>query len=443
MSSGSIRRDSAAYFRAEGQGDIGSPYTPYSRLEYGTPIPGTLSTDAWGRAKSINDYSMFRGMFTYDVPNQKWEEFSVNAALEYTPLSQTGTNATSVDGALQIVSGTTTNSGTTLLSKRHPRYQPNRGHLWSTAGWLPSPEADGHRIFGLMCGCLAEDRRSGVYFELEGDGSTWQLFAVLRSYGVVKHRTNITAFIPDGVDISKNNLYDIQYQWRGAGNYFFYINQQLVHTIEHLNTAQDLSLWNPALSAGFQCFTDSTTELVMHFGCVAITSEGGSGIDDQFVSLSTGENLVTVTNTSTAVLAIKMPRTIQYNGSTVVNTRDVIASKIGAWTKDEAAVQVWFARDTVVPNLDALTWNGGNATTIHSLVGGKGGVLDVAFQADKANMQLVVNEWHDHERKNVIENPGAAHSPFWVTAGDILVVAVRSAGTNKDHSTTLYLSEEV
>ena len=218
-----------------------------------------ITLDAWGRQKVINDYSVLHGLFTYNVPNRLWEENAMDAALAYTPLASTGVLATSEDGALKLSSGTTANNGCALMSKRHPRYQPNRGHLYSTAGWFPTPHADGYRKWGLMCGCLSDTRRSGVYFELEGDGASWSLYAVLRSYGITRERTDITELLPSGFDPSVGHLYDIQYQWRGAGNYKFYIDQVLIYEMDLLATLSALTIWNPAMSIAFECFTYTTT----------------------------------------------------------------------------------------------------------------------------------------------------------------------------------------
>lgn len=404
---------------------------------------GELTLDAWGRQKVINDYSVLHGLFTYNVPNRLWEENAMDAALAYTPLASTGVLATSEDGALKLSSGTTANNGCALMSKRHPRYQPNRGHLYSTAGWFPDPHLDAYRKWGLFCGCLSDARRSGVYFELEGDGASWALYAVVKSYGTVQVKQDITDLIPSGVDISKNNLYDIQYQWRGAGDYFFYINQQLVYRAEFLNTMQELTIWTPALGLGFECFTHTTTPVYMHYGCIDVTSEGGAMDARQFASISTGDTLVGVTTTGTATLGVRLPRTVDYNGNTVVNTRDIMANKLTSWTRDEASVQVWVARDTSATNLAALTWTAFSDVTTEYLPGGTGTALDTAFQADKASMQLVLNEWEDLEQKNVIINPSIMDAPFYLTAGDILVVVVQPLGANKDNATTMYLAEEV
>lgn len=411
-----------------------------------TPNKGlapSLANDAWGRDKVITDYSIFHALFTYDVPDRVWEESSIDSNLDYTHLAQTGTKATSSGGALKIASGTTANAGAALTSKRHPRYQPNRGHLYSTAGWMPTPEADGNRKWGLLCGCLSDTNRSGAYFELEGDGTDYSLYAVLRSQGTIKQRTDITGMLPDGFDISKGALYDIQFQWRGVGDYHFFVNQKHIYTIERLQRYSEITLWNPAASIGFECTTHTTTEIEMRFGCVDVTSEGGTRDSRQFASISTGDTLLDATDAGTAMLAIRVPRTVSYDGGTYINTRDLVASKLTSWTRDEAAAQVYFGRDTTATNLDGATWTNLIDSTAQYLIGGDGSALDTAFQADKASMQLVLSEWDDLEKKNVVINPDNDAAPFYITSGDIMVVVVKSVAGTDQNATTLYLSEEL
>ena len=402
-----------------------------------------LIVDAWGRQKVVNDYSLFHGVWTYDVPNRLWEEWSFTSGT-YTPLAQTGTLVTSEDNMLCVSSGIVAGNGAQVRSKRNPRYQPNRGHLYSSSMIIPNAIGDGRRRFGLFCGC--ETFGNGVYFELEGDGSDWTLYAVRKSHGVIVLREAITT--PTGYDPEKGHVYDIQYQWRGVGSYKFFINLEEVYVDAHLGTGTELSMRMPGLPAGFESVTDTTTELKMYCGCVDITSEGGLREGRQFASVSTGEDLLQADATGRAMLGIYIPRQITYDGDLVPNTRDLVASKLAAWTRDEAAVQVWAARDINVTNLrDNVTWSILPDSTSNFAIGGEndttGSGLDAQFQLDRSNMQLVLNEWHDLEEKNVVINPDQDAAPFYITPGDILIIAVKSIGGNDLNATTLYLSEEL
>lgn len=402
-----------------------------------------LGKDAWGRHKTIKDHSLFHALFTYDIPNRIWEEFSIDSSDNYTALPVTGTNAASVLGELHISSGSVADEGAVLLSKRHPRYQPNRGHLYSTAGWFPDPELEGTRKWGLMCGCLAEVRRSGVYFEIEGDGVDFAMYVVLKSYGVIKERKDITSLLPSGFDVTKGALYDIQFQWRGVGNYKFFINQELIYEMERLQQDSSLTLWNPSLSIGYEVVTLTTTPVEMRFGCADVTSEGGSAGRRSLNSVSTGEDLIDVDNTIVPVIAVRVPRVVDYNGVTVVNTRDLVINNIITWTRDESGTYVYLARDTVAPNLDGMTWGNLFDSPVNTKIGGKSSALDSAFNLDKNNLTLVMHEWDDTDVKNRIINRDQDVAPFNITAGDILVIAVRSISGTDENASTVYLSEEI
>lgn len=394
-----------------------------------------LIIDAWGRQKTITDYSLFHGICTFDVPNQVWEEQTVATNGDWTPLSVTGTNVSSVGGALECRSGTTLNAGGAVRSKRNPRYQPNRGHLYSTAVICPSPNADGIRRWGVF------DGDNGVYFELEGDGASHVLYAVRKSNGTVKTRQAVS--LPTGFDVSKGHVYDIQYQWRGLGNYKWFADLQEVYADEILGTLTELSVQNPALPASYESITHTTTEIKIQAGCVDITSEGGLSEGRQFATVSTGTTFYSAANTGSAIIALRLPRTVTYNAATVNNTRDIVLSKLTSWCRDEAATRVWFGRDTTATNLAALTWTDLNGGNVEYLLGGAGSALDTAFQADKASMQLVLTEWVDIEDKNIIINPSEDAAPFYGTPGDIIVIEIQSIAGTDDCVATLYLSEEV
>lgn len=394
-----------------------------------------LGVDAWGRQKVVEDFSLFRGLFTYDVPNRVWEENKAETDGTWTEQTSTGDKAVSEGGALHLYSGITANEGAALRSRQHPRYQPNRGQLYSTAVILPNATADGIRRFGIF------SVANGVCFELEGDGSSWTLYAVRRSNGV--NQTRVAIDVSSSYDPEKGHVYDIQYQWRGVGNYKFFIDLEEVYVDAALGTLTELSVQNPANHAAFECVTHTTTQIEIIAGCVDISSEGGNANNSVFQSFTTGETLLGATATGTAMIGIYLPRTVEYQSDLIENTRDCLAQKASSWCRDESAIQIYFARDTAVPNLKGLTWTNRDGSNVQSLVGGDTSALDNAFQTDRANMDLVVNEWVDLEQKNVLENPFGPIAPFYITPGDVLILAVKSFAGTDDSAATLYLAEEI
>lgn len=410
--------------------------------------------DAWGRPKSIHDYSIFSATWTFGIPSRLWEEFTYDITDPDNPVTTTQigfTNSSSREGMLSVKGTNTALIGSSIRSKPYPRYQPNRGQIYSTAITCPSPNLSGYRAWGLF------DRDNGIGFQLIGDGSSWKLYASRLRDAVITEQTDITATLPDGFDPSKGHVYDVQYEWRGVGNFYFYVDLELVHTMSILGTLDFLSVTDPALPVTYLTvpFTNNS-EMEILVGCVDVSSEGGTKQKTLFGSIDTEDTLVTLgaSTEDTAILAMHVPRLITYNSNTVLYSRGAIMDKLVTWTRDEALTKVYLFRDSSSNNLSNLTegvsdstvgWKNIEDSEMFYSVGGTGTLLDNAFQADfTANVaSKVVQEWADIDEKNKITND-SKNSDFVITPGDILVVTVRSIGAaNVKSSGVLHYSEKL
>ena len=95
-------------------------------------------------------------------------------------------SAVSTDGLMVLSSGAL-NEKRQLRSFRHPRYQPNRGHLYSISAILPSADALGERSFGLFTS------EAGIMFRLRAGA----LYVVRRTtIGGVISETETAITIP-------------------------------------------------------------------------------------------------------------------------------------------------------------------------------------------------------------------------------------------------------
>jgi hypothetical protein len=283
---------------------------------------GDITLDAWGIQKISLPQSLFHGMWTYDIPAKSWFMYE-NGVQVYT-----STNIISNLGAAQL-NATSTKSALILESRLSPRYQPNRGHLFSTAVWCPTKTANGVREWGL------QTTENGVFFRLKNDG---KLYAVRKSGGAQNYEAEVdTSSIP-GFDVEKGNVYDIQYQWRGVGNYKFFINLKLVHTISSLGTLTALSMENPALPVSFKA-TRTTQDVTMNIGCCDITSE--NGLDDTHQYGSAAADAVTLNGTNVPTLVIHNPLLI--NG--VTNTRSITLLELSVNNTKKATYRLFRARN--------------------------------------------------------------------------------------------------
>lgn len=292
-----------------------------------------LGADAWGRPKVSLDNSIFHGMFTYNVPVLTWYE-TFNGVIQ-----STITKSTSVNGALHMQAGSALNDKTHLRTYRNPRYEPNRGYLYSTASIIESPSALMNRRFGIGTA------NSGTFFSLES--------GVL--YGVIRTTRNSILYedkIPldtTGIDLSKGNVFDIQFQWRGVGNYAFFINLKEVGNSRYLGTLTELSMFNPAAPLFFESI-NLGDNAIMKFGCVDVTSEGGKDNGKTYgsVSISNLSGQVPITGYNVPIIAIRSKSTI--NG--LINTRDTLALLASAYADNRSVLRVWMTRDftAITPN---------------------------------------------------------------------------------------------
>lgn len=282
---------------------------------------GDLQADAWGVPKVSLPYSLTHGMWTFDIPPSLFFMYE-NQQQVYT-----STNIISENGA-GVLRTSTAKSELLMESRATPRYQPNRGHLFSTALWCPNKTKGGYREWGLRT------LENGVYFRLKENGTLW---AVQRSgFSEVKEELIDTSGVA-GFDVEKGNVYDIQFQWRGVGNYVFLINLVEVHVFANLGTLTALSMENPALPSFYRALR-ITEDVEMHLGCFDIASENGS---DDALQPQVGYANISLNGTNLPVISIFNPLTI--NGTT--NTREIYPTRISCACDKKAQFKLWRHRD--------------------------------------------------------------------------------------------------
>lgn len=379
-----------------------------------------LNFDAWGIQKTSHNFSIMHSMFTYEVPRETWI-IRENGAENY----GTSTTCVSINGKLQCSSGALTGNSAEVVSRRNPRYQPNRGYLYSSSIFLPNKNAVGIREFGAFT------QDAGVFFRLR-NGS---LYAVIRTTinGVTSDSETLLQ-LPDGLDLEKGNIFDIQMQWRGVGSVRFFVGDpttgysEKVLDLAHINKLTELTIFNPAMPVAFRCENTDGTQVVLECGCVDITSEGGGKESRQYSSVTSGE--VALDTTELPVLAFRIPLT--YDGK--VNTRDCALRRISAFCDSAALLRTYYFRD---PTAITATWSPihGKAFQQKALNG------DVtAFDTGKMNFL--------HERRipingNVeITNPDEAVGDFFLASGDYVLITIQ-AKNNTLGGTTLEYGQEI
>lgn len=281
-------------------------FQPYLRIDGREGVGAGINLDAWSRQKAVHDFSLFDGLFTFGISETRFLIYENDVEVP----SASSTRAVANNGFLKILSGVNPGDTVEVHSKRHPRYQPNRGLLYSASLGFKDASKDGIVEVGLFTG-----RENGAYFKTKGDG---KLYACIRSLGVETHEDEI--IFPFNIDITKGNLFDIQIEWRGTGNYKWYAGNpasgvlERVHTTKILNTLDEaVSISNPSLSAAFYA-ENVTQEVTAWCGCVNVSSEGGRPSRLQYVSADISKTV----SATDGIIAIRSPALV--GGK--INTRD-------------------------------------------------------------------------------------------------------------------------
>jgi|GEM_PF-2950195 len=297
----------------------------------------TYNTDAWFRNKAVIDDSLFHGMFTYNIPADTWYEMIDDVE------QSVFVSATSVDGKMELASGALFEKRQ-LRSFRNPRYEPNRGHIYSTSSFLPNKAALAERSFGVFTS------EAGVGFRLRGG-----IFYAFRRTTVsgVTTDTEEVITVPVEVDLEKGNVFDVQFQWRGVGSYFFYINLKLVHTFDLLGTLDELSVFNPALPCAFECI-NAGEAATLEVGCVDVTAEGGKDNGKTYGSIgtSTESGSIAISGFNVPVLVVRNKKQF----GTLINTRDVLALLSTAYGDQRCVLRIWATRDETAITLNDQVW---------------------------------------------------------------------------------------
>jgi len=388
---------------------IASATTAQTSVEIsGSLGTGGLTVDAWGSQKVSLPYSVDHGLFTFDISPQLWFMYE-NGTQVYTSTNIVSTNGTA------IVTGNAAKATARLEGRRCPRYQPNRGHLFSTALWCPSKTANGVRRWGLFT------TENGVFFRLKADG---KLYAVLKSLGVETYEQEIDTSGVANFDVQKGNVYDIQYQWRGLGNYKFFINLVLVHTISNLGTLTALSMANPALPQAFESVR-TTADVSMYIGCADTSSENGADDNEQYGSAYA--QAVATTGADKPILCLKVPLLI----GAVTNTRTLIITGLKVTNTKKCFVKIWRTRDATAITGATFVANGnGSYIETDSTNMNAGAVRATAVDIAKLIFVSALSLEQAVSQEAVLSDHN--HIEFNLVRGDYLVITNDSTTGSSD-----------
>lgn len=385
---------------------------------------GDLIHDAWGLQKISYDTSLFYGLFTFDIPAKMWLTYEND--VETTLL----TNITSVGGQAYLAVDATITT-VRLDSREAPRYQPNRGHLYSDAGFIVGDKMGGTVEHGLATSYpVTGNIENGVFFRHKPDGL---LYAVLYSGGSQVKEELIDLSAVDGFDpnfdTEKNQIYGIQ--WRsGAGDYFFYIGNPLtgrntiVKTLKGLGLLAAASMENPANTVSARVVR-GTGDIGWRWGCVDVTSENGVQNSREVYTSAYTKNYSGLI-TDFPVIVFHQPLLI----NATPNTRNVTLARLYLSATQRTYFEVWITRDPT--NIVGATFRAlpdsflecdstdMDATAVRATSVALASLVFITFIRVEANVRAQV------------DNPYRERIEFPIVRGDYLVITCNKSSAVAD-----------
>lgn len=312
-------------------------------------VKSEITHDAWGKPKSVMDYSIFHSLFTYNVNTTFWKWFEDWVENINIPAS---TRILSTNWELELKTTAVNWSYTELISLRSPRYQPNRWHLYSTTIFSDNDIGKAWTTFEFwIWNSTAGSVVDWAYFEITDN----KIYAVVKSSWSIRVRQDITADLLENTGLTINDLnfwhlFDIQFQWRGVWDFFFYVDLKLVYRVNFLWTLNDVTISNPQLPAFYRVKNNTAWEVVtMRSWCIDITSEWGKvwGLTD---ASRANNGIVTIPNDLLRhpLILIRVPNTFKSK----INTRNSRLLRVTAtpFWKD---MRIWFS---VTRDSTAIWW---------------------------------------------------------------------------------------
>jgi hypothetical protein len=293
---------------------------------------------------------------------QKEFSYTLNTQVVSTTTTGSGT-VTQATSFANIASGAAINSSAQLVSKRTIRYRPGQGSR-TTFGCIFAAGAAGNtQIAGIG------NPTDGLFFGFNGT-----------SFGILHRNNTVETWIPkttwnidkmDGtglsgvnLDVTKGNVYLIQFQWHGFGTIRFWIEETTtgrfheVHRIQYANANTTASMSIPYFTFLAQSVnTTNNTNQIIKLTAFSSLNEGIARMLGPRFGVDNSKTLSATSNT--AILSIRNRTTF----NSLTNRISIHLRDLSASTDTRQAV-VSFIRNTTLGGVPSWT----NVNTSDSVI---------------------------------------------------------------------------
>jgi hypothetical protein len=278
--------------------------------------------DAFGKLRTTTPYTLIDNKFPFADTGTATPEFLSNTRedcnLKVEPI---GSTVTAVFGSSQCVITITTAAAVpasyTSQSRKYATYQPGKSLLFLSSGIIKDTTTTSTN-YTARIGYF--DDNNGLFFEQNYSATPGENIGVVLRNNIVDTRItqnnwNIDKFNGTGIsgvnlNFQKNQLFVIDFEWLSAGRirFGFYLFGRIFycHQITNLNSLTGPYMDTPNLPVRYQLtVNDSNKTAKLTQICSSVMSEGGYNPVGKPFSISNGIAPISVTQTETALLAIR------------------------------------------------------------------------------------------------------------------------------------------
>jgi len=241
---------------------------------------GNNSLDTFFRLKVAEPFSLSDNIFKYDVDPLRWDQISTGSSW---------INHNNFESSVDLFCGSGSGDRIIFQQREYNRYQAGRGFGFLMTGAVgDTGKANVIRRWGLF------DDQNGIFLELSGTA----LGVVVRSNVTgtpANTRIEQSAWNGDkldgtgssgfNIDVAKQNIYLIQFQWLGAGRIEFGVltsdkleGDLIFHTVENVNVRDVPFMSTAVLPVRYeQVNVDNTGSQSKYKAvCSSVYSDGGA-----------------------------------------------------------------------------------------------------------------------------------------------------------------------
>ena len=284
---------------------------------YWTPISAT--GDGQLNVKIASPASAFGEVSTVQPVPTAQIDFVYGANTNTTTSTVTGSGSVTTSGGLLVVDTTAASSSTAqLVSKRYLNYRPGQGAMAKFTAMFTTGASNSKQY----AGCGTTTINNGFFFGYNGTS-----FGICHANAGVETWTakaDWNVDVCDGtkssanksgisIDPTKINVYQIKYQYLGAGNIFFYVENSLngelvlVHVIRYANLNTVPSVSQPNLSLVWRAAnTTNASAIIVKAASGGLFTEGIRRLlgpkyarDNTKTTVTTETNILTLKNCTT------------------------------------------------------------------------------------------------------------------------------------------------